>query len=151
MYDRGYQDGRAGRDPEFTADSDYMAGHNVGTLDRAEATPGMITTSFSVNVPGNTKRIEIFIDMEGKKEENDRAARKKADLYLQQGRRIDWHDGSSEWINVEADFDLDRNDYTWHEDGNRVRCSRVHRIKAADGSMTYKILRKSWRLYDNVT
>jgi len=40
MYDQGYQDGYAGREPDeaFTGDSDYAAGHDVGTLDR-----GLIT------------------------------------------------------------------------------------------------------------
>ena len=39
MYDRGYQDGRDGKemDDDHVSDREYVGGFEVGTLDRAEA------------------------------------------------------------------------------------------------------------------
>ena len=73
------------------------------------------------------------------------AAKKKADKLMESEDPIHW-DGWRESIEVHPEW-VDQ-DYVWHADGNRVRCSRAHvRVDGIgeDRKMTRTSLRPSWR------
>lgn len=86
----------------------------------------------------------VFI---GTTEDNPEAmARRDAEKAIKAGHAVTWPDGTREWINTTQDW-VD-GDYVWHEDGDRVRCTRTRVHVAPDGTRTERKLRKVWRQFE---
>lgn len=61
--------------------------------------------------------------------------------------------GIQMWIEVTPLFDTSKQGserYTWHSDGNRVKCARYVVTKSKEGKTNRKALTPVWRKYDNL-
>lgn len=93
----------------------------------------------------------VLVHMGGTQEDADRSFADSEAKALRNGDTVVYNDGRRVWRERTAltDSNAEGSDrYTWHDDGNRVRCVWYEHTLTPDGKKSSRKLRSCWVNYD---